>query len=97
MDLVVFSVILILVIFAAFGLAIWAVVREERRIQAAWRMHAPVPAVSAPAPLLPDLPAPVAVVTPAPVPQVASASLVHHRNEPVPAFRDRVPIYEAKP
>ncbi|MHB8648150.1 MAG: hypothetical protein ACYDAR_20405 [Thermomicrobiales bacterium] len=76
MDLMVFSVVLILVIFAAFGLAIWAVAKEEMRMQAAWGMRASVPPVSASEPAMPDLSAPVPVVVPAPVAQSASAPLV---------------------
>jgi hypothetical protein len=54
MDLVVFSLVLILMIFAAFGLAIWAAVGEERWMQTSWclRVHAPT-ASSVPAPTEP--------------------------------------------
>jgi len=70
MDLVVFSVVLILVIFAAFVLAIWAVVGEERRMQASWRAREPAPVASAPL-------ASIEPVSPTPAVDTATATAAH--------------------
>lgn len=74
MDLFVFAVVFILVILAAFILAIWAVVREERRTQAAWSAHVPRPVTSTPGAVTPDLPAPTTGVASSPTTRTASAS-----------------------
>jgi hypothetical protein len=76
MDLMVFAIVFILVIFAMFVLAIWAIVMEERQTQAEWPLHAFASVTPTPEPTTPDRVVLAGAVPTVPFAHGASASFV---------------------